>query len=550
MDTFAVVKEVTKESSHSLLKEYLKQHEDFSKKLCRPGAEEKYWRLYREFRGEGYYVPITHDDKVDFATLGRFLPELSSKKIWIKKQIEVIKKIKNFSKYKKNVKDLEVILDELVHIKQEVLEADSESEKQKKLDKSKYLFIEFRTKFNILIENLSFLTSYLFPVDHFELREGYDKFKKSETKDGKKRANEIYFYRKIVQDGAQNPNHTGSDSFFRAALDTVYKELQKSYEIIPENLRVDINWILSRIARQIDRGKRKQIGRMEEWYSRVDETLDFYRLLKMNKVKKGNKFLSGEEFVEKLSETRFKLKDYVLTKQKEVFNYWKDKPEKLKAIFVLETILYNEVGGIDNKEGTERMDVAQVVINRLSDGFYSSINPGDSIHPYLTSLPDESLVKNKWLNILLKEGEFSFTYYFITGSVRVFCPEMTRYGRMLRLENIKLSIKALKNSREEFKALRYFSRASMLGRIDMSSIWTDYEPINERPGPAVKSQKTLKKLYQTGKYRFLYEFSLDNGEQYNVIEIKDKLYSYSKEKNYFYKYRSPHLFRYFRKKEI
>lgn len=548
-NSYAIIPNIEKKDSHQLLKQYLKIHKDFSKKMCRPGSEEKFWKLFKNFRGQGYYVPITSEDKVDFTTVGRFLPELSSKKQWIKKQITEVKKIKNLSSYKDNVSELNHLLEKIVKKKQQYFETTSEELKIKFLNESKYLMIEFRTKFKKLLNTLSFLKSYLFPVNHFELRQGYDKYKKSKDKEGRKKSNEIYFYRKIVQDGAQNPNNTGSDTFFRAATDTVFKELEKGHEIIPENLRIDLEWVLKRFKRQIDRGKRGQIRRLTEWLNRTDETLDFYRLLKMNKVRQGDTFLSGEEFVERLSKSRFALKDYVLKKQAEVFEYWKDRDEVMKAIFVLETILYNEVGGIDTKEGTERLDVAQVAINRLNDDFYSTIMPGEQIHPYITSEEDKTLKKYKWLNVMMKEGEFSFTYYFIHGSVRIFCPEMTRAGRLLRLENIKLSIKALKNSQKDFEAMRYFSRASMLGRIDMTQIWKEYEAIDERPGSLLTKQQKIKNLYKQGEYKYLYEFKAPSNKVFKVLEIRDRKYAYSVSNGLFYKYRSPHLFRYFKKRQ-
>src|SRR5690606_40855641 len=59
---------------------------------------------------------------------------------------------------------------------------------------------------------------------------------------------------------------------------------------------------------------------------------------------------------------------------------------------------------------------------------------------------------------------FPYTTLFRSGSVRVFCPEQTRIGKALIRENVRISLELLKQPNFTFDALRYFSRASMLGR--------------------------------------------------------------------------------------
>lgn len=534
------------QSNSTILKNYNLILKKFNRELCSGGTEEDFWKKYKEFRGDGFYIPTTHNEKVDFQVLNKFLPELSRKKQWILSELQKVEKIKNYSTLHDYINSIRAILNQLLQYKHDYLESKDDNTKKTAITKSKYLMIELKNKYLKLTQHFSFLTSYRFPVNHFELRENYDLYKHRTDKEGRSKSNEIYFYRKIVQDGAQNPNNTSSDTFLRSAIDTTFSNLNKSSDILSENIRYDLTWILDGLKLHVDRGKEKQLSRLKEWFERTDRMIDFYRLLTMNKVKQGNKFASGEEVIQQLSKARYTLKDTVLSKQRDVYFFWMNQDPLYRAIYSLETILFNEVGTVDGKDALERRDVAQVAWNRHQHSFYSSLTESDDLYPYLISKDSNiSVEKYPWLNVLLKEGEFSFTYFFIPGSLRVYCPEMTRRGRYLRTENVKIALETLRSPNTQFKGLRYFSRASMLGRIDMSSIWSQYKVINERPGKIYKNQPKLKDLHKKGKYTYLYHFKSPSNEDFQVMEIKNKTFVYSEEKELFYKYRNPHYFTYF-----
>jgi hypothetical protein len=152
---------------------------------------------------------------------------------------------------------------------------------------------------------------------------------------------------------------------------------------------------------------------------------------------------------------------------------------------------------------------------------------------------------------LFKQGEFSFTYYYMSGVAKIFCPDMAPKAKKLRRKNVEIALQVLKEGETPFKATRYFSRASMIGRIHMDSIWEDYVPYPERPGLLSTGQDKLLKSFENGDYTYLYAFKDPNDELYQVLDIDDRTYALG-EKNgikLFFEYRNPHYFRYFTKTE-
>ena len=181
-----------------------------------------------------------------------------------------------------------------------------------------------------------------------------------------------------------------------------------------------------------------------------------------------------------MSESRYQLMKFNFEKQRKVYNFWLQENKLNRVLFVLETILFNEAGDVDGRDALERMDVVQVVFNRTQIPFYHTIEEDEAIYPYLRSIGKKKLTRSKWLNVMFKEGEFSFTYFFIPSSKNIYCPDVSRRGRFLRKENLGVILNMLKNPNSKFKATRYFSRASMLGRIDMAKVWTDFSALPER----------------------------------------------------------------------
>lgn len=535
-----------KSKDNKIVSEYLAKHKDFFNKNCKPGTEEKYWDLYHRFRGDGHYIPVLEDDKLDKLTINRFLPELNRKHAWIEKKKNEITKLKDFKKFLSEIDDLEEEYLKILELKQAELEGKTSEEKKKARNRSKYSLIKFKIRFRDFLNSIDFLTSYRFPVDHVELRETYDLVKEKRTPEERKRSNEIYFYRKIVQDGALNPDRSKSDKFLRANLDNIIREFKKSEDFLSENLRYDINSAFSGLKRILKRGKRYQMRRFGEWSGRTKRNIEFYKNLQLNKMVNGKQ--TAEELVKERVSGRYALKKYVLEREALSYKYWLKESELNRALFSIETILYNEVGAIDGVDALERKDVTQVVINRRFLKEYNTIEASEPLYDYLDLKSDGTPIEtNPWLNLLFKEGEFSFTYFFIGGSLRIFCPEQTRYGKVLRKQNLYLALKLLRNPNPSFDAVRYFSRAAMLGRIDMRHLWDEFFPLPERVGKPIGKSLDLKRALARGKYRLFYEFLNEKGHRYKVLEIKEKTYVFDDTSKKFYKYRNPHYFTYFKK---
>ncbi len=541
------LKILLKKNEEKIVKRFNRYHKEFTRSLCKPGTEEKFWDLFRAFQGSGYYLPRTVKDELDRKTLNRFFPEILKKKEWIREQKEKLLKIKSFKDLKEELKSLESDVETLIKYKEQYEESDNDSDKISIKNKSKYLFLTFKKKFLDFLKKVPFLTSYRYPVDHFELRENYDEVKGSENPEKKLRANEVYFYRKIVQDGAQNPNRSHSDRFLRAMLDTLTLKMKDNPDFIPEDVRYDLNSAFYGLDKQLRRGPRRQARRFEEWEERVTKMIEFYESMKKNKVKVGDHYETGDQLIKTQSKARAELKDFVLTKHKETYDFWANKGEVHQALYTLITTLYNEVGSVDGPFALDRKDVIQVVINRVDNPKYNFIPTTDWLHSYLNKEKEAKDIKsNPWLNVMFKEGEFSFTYYFIHGAVRVFCPDQTRIGKRLRKKNLQLSIEGIKEGKSSFNGLRYFSRASMLGRISMDQIWSDYRAVPERVGVTViNNRKRVLEKYKAGEYKYRYHFTDIEGRRMKVFEVDDEVFVIDPKTTTIYTYRNPHYFRYF-----
>jgi hypothetical protein len=191
-------------------------------------------------------------------------------------------------------------------------------------------------------------------------------------------------------------------------------------------------------------------------------------------------------------------------------------------------------------------------MSRLDKPKYLSIGKKEFIYPYLKKVISESTLKSeKWMNALFKQGEFSFTYYYMNGVAKIFCPDMATSARKLRAQNVEIALQVLKEGETSFQATRYFSRASMIGRIHMDTVWEDYIPYPERPGLLAPGQEKLLKALEKGNYSYLYSFTDPSQDTYQVLEIEKENYALI-EKNgvkLFYRQRNPHYFRYFTKLE-
>lgn len=527
---------------YKIILDFNKEFNKFSKTVCRPGEEKKYWDLLKDYRGQGYYLPKLEDD-VDRKAIKKNISHFQRKLVHILDMKTKLEAQKSFPKFSVIYADLDQTVKQLLNLKKLYRSELLAENKDKILKESRRHLIRFKKQFDLFMSHIYFMKSYNFPNNFLQYRADfeYNKYKVENIK----KANEIFFFRRIVEDGAMDPNRTYSDKFTRTTLDTLYLNVHNEKDFISEKVRYDLAWIERSVEKILSRGKRIQISRLDEWHKRTQKSYEFYRDIIKTKSKDKAKAL-----IKSKNESTALLKDFVYKKQGEVYNYWAGKSDLFKALYVLETILVNEVGVLDGKFALERMSVAQVVMNRFYDDFYNQLNEDQSIIKYI----DEDKIDiddEYWLNVLFKTGEFSFTYHYISAVSKIFCPDMSSRGKSVRSQNLKVILKVLKNYNGSFKAFRYFSRISMLGKIDMSTVWTGYSRLPEMVGYESSNQRRLMRFYFADRYQYLYSFIDEKNVEYTVVEIDKKSYSmrWQKGKPVFYDYRNPHLFAYFSKKK-
>lgn len=525
------------------IQKYTKIHKQYFKKVCTPGTEFKYYKLLRKYRGQGNYLPLLEND-IDRKAIKTNLKHFKRKLSHIKKIEKKIRKSKRLPKFKLVAGDLEASISKLLSLKKKYYAEVSDKKKLKIIAESDKRLKLLTKQFDTFLNRVYFLKSYNFPNDHLSNRAEYEKYKDYDDKKNKSKANKIFFYRRIVEDGTYNHKHQRSDLYTRSTLDTLYFKIRKQEHFIDENVRYDLDWVLRNVERFLKEGRRAQMARLKDWKKRTNDSYNFYKDIIQQKNKK-----KAKKLVQDRNEATIELKKYVYSKQADAYHFWMKQDRLWRSLYSLETILFNEVGVVDGKDALERRDVAQIVMNRYLNDFYSSLDEKQELVKYL-KVGEDKYEGNRWLNTLFRVGEFSFTYHYISAVVKIFCPDMSRRGKSLRKKNLKISLKALKSFKSDYRAMRYFSRVSMLGKIDMSTVWSEYEKIPEKPGFEISRQRSLERNYHADNYEFLYNFKDTKGVSYQVIKIKDETYSMTwiRGRPRFYKYRNPHLFTYFQKK--
>lgn len=528
---------------YKIINDYKTIQKSFFRQICDPGDTHKYHRLIKKYRGQGYYLPKIEQD-IDRDAIIKNLHHFKKKINFIKKVQNRLKKTKQFVKFTLAKEEMDRIVSSLLSLKKQHYKSIKKERKKQIRLKSRAEMLRLKKQFSLFMDQLFFMKSYRFPNDYLSYRRDYEKYRFDENFKDDKRANEIFFFRRIVEDGAFDRDRTRPDKFIRTALDTLYLNIQKEKDFLSEDVRYDLSWLEKKLEKIIERGKSVQRRRLGEWLQRTKNTFKFYQELVAIKNKKKARFL-----VKKENEAALALREFVYKKQAQVYEFWAKKTQLHKALFVLETILVHEVGVIDGEHGLERINVAKVVLNRYNDDFYNQLGADQLIMKYIgKSIKTE---EQKWLNVLFKVGEFSFTYHYIPAVTGIYCPDMSRRGKAVREKNLKIALKTMNSHDGFFNAYRYFSRVSMLGKIDMSSVWTDYVQLPEMPGYKVIKQRSLMHHYYADRYQFLYSYRDARRTEFLVVKIDEKIYAMKWEKGdpVFYSYRNPHYFKYFSKKK-
>lgn len=539
----ATAKELT---DSQVIRQYLKLHRQQYKATCNMQVYKKSQELYKNFLGDGIFIPFKLNGELDADVIKEHLPLMEKKREWIKEINKKLSKMRSFRKLLAKNRQIHDHFEKAMDHTYKYRYAKNLNEKSQMAQRSKIEVKQFLIEFEAYLDSLFFLKSFKFPVNHLHLRSEYDKYKDLETPKGKSNANSAYLLRKIVEDGSVDAKRGRSDLSLRSLIDSVYLRIigyDKTF--LTEDLRYDISDLISMLDGVLRTGHKKTFKRTKYWEKKIIERENYY----VDLLKKSE---SKDDILKKIyqdkNQARYALSHYIYEKEALVYKYWKRQSEIYRKLFALETILIHEVGRLDDNYGSERRDVAKVVINRADNPGYNTIEEDE---PFYSSLAEAGVQKTKqykWLNVLFKRGQFSFTYFFIPASKGIFCPDQSKAARKLRSKNLRMILDELKNPDPDFKASRYFSRASMLGRMDMSSLWDEYEPLAERVGPLIHNSSRLKTLLKRKNLNFLYSFKDPSGEGFDVYRYKNKVYVNSLRDGKFYQYRNPHYFTYFVKK--
>jgi hypothetical protein len=535
------------------LDEYLKIQSEFQKTVCQNGTDEKFNRLTKEYQGDGNYIPTLLDDKIDLRAIKNIVPLIGEKVNWLQSQIEFLRIMGDFKAIRNLLSEIEELNLHLQELKKQFILSSSEKSKIEIQKSAREIRIKLISKFEELKKAVPFLLSFKFPVNHLALRSEYERLKDSLEKNDRARSNLVFFFRKVIQDGSLDEETLKSDATVRAAFDTLYSLFVKGTNgtgdegFLSEIERIDINYIVKNFNLLLNMKPAKMMKRMVAWKEKTIRSQNFYQNLidnKKIKISENSQLQDITSILESRAMSLYNLKDFVLTNEARTYEFWASKSEIYQSLFVLDTILYSEVGRTDENVGFFRHDVANVVLNRISDPKFNQFGARDGLLKYISK--DIKTANYPWLNTLFKEGEFSFTYFYIPGNLQIYCPDTSRIGKSLRRENLKIAMDVLNYPRTDFKGIRYFSRVSMFGRIPMDSIWKDYDPVREDPGQPILHTHKIKDYYSKNKYKLFYEFEGSDQKKYRVIDIKgvpfvvdvirpDKIYTY----------RNPHLFKFF-----
>lgn len=536
-------------SPESVIAIYNRLHQSFVKEVCTKGTEDEFQRLFDRYRHLGYFLPFLTDGSLDRQAITNNMPALERQRVWLLRLIDELNlKETDFKKLSEDLSWLKEYMKTLMQDKKEFFFQSENAQKEELKKRALFHMMTFKQGLIGFQRRAPFFLPFDFPSPIGELRLLNDEFK------GQKKlskANEVYFYRRLIEDGTSDELGSYYDANARLTLNTIYFKLQKQDFFLSEDLYFDLKFLFGFWEKILEGGKTKQLERMKRWQRKVEARYGFYQNLLQNKVIVDGKTIDLVQLVRQENSARFDLINFVNRKESETYRFWARQTELMQALFSIETILYNEVGALD-KDQFERKDVTQIILNRSVMPYYWILAPEDHLYKELPHEEGRLIVGNKWLNILFKSSEFSFSYFYIHANHRIYCPEQGGLDRKLRRENLLMGLQALKKPNWDFSATRYFSRISMPGRIDMGRVWEkDYRSYPERAGAEVKDLRLLNKIktaYKKGEWYYLYQFTDDRGQNFRVVEINDRYWVMPLGEIRFFNYRHPDYFRYFVKK--
>lgn len=524
--------------------EYVKRLQVLNKQTCSNKVRRDYLSLKKNYQKYGSYLPTLSLGKrrqVDDKAISENLPVLKSKLSWVSRErkklvenrfhLRAIKK-----KRRQKISKIKKEMERLLRDKEKRVLAQTGPLKEP----FKWNLSILRKLYGGLLSELSFLQNFAYPVDHFKNRKDFDSWRRQwlqiQEIYKEKKKNSLFFRRKVYEDGAIVDGR--SDIYLRTALDTIEIKLQQDQ--LDRELVDDLFWVLEQINLFLGKGHNAYVKAFDLWQKKIEHQIDFYQSV-----------LRNESVDLELAERRRsqkKLRQFITDRHSEVFQKVALWPEVDRRLFVFDQILLLEVGRATVENYRERQDVARVVNLRKELSRYNGLKKNQSLYK---SLPTKIRSKNDpWLQLMFREGEFSFTHYFIPAVESTFCFDFYKTAKQTRMKNIFLVLNLFSSGLgdKKFKATRYFSRRSMIGKIAMDEMWSDYRRIGYQWGRQVRNTQNL--ISQIKKRQYLYiESYWKEDRRIDILQINQRRYfvDRNQEKILFYNYRDPDLFSFFEK---
>jgi len=501
--------------------------------FCTSKDIKEYYRLNSSLSRDVVYIPML-GDKLDSDTIKVHLPLIKAKIKWINSLGGRLSIAKGKIDITDKVKELEKSIDENLKAKR-LFEVENRKTR-KVINQAKASMVKIKKSFEDILSRVFYLKNFHFPINHTYNRALFERFKK----EGKlKDANMIFFKRKIYEEGAPFRKHS-SDRHVRMVLDNLSIRMSSFKFFLSERDRIDLMWL----ARMFNADKRLiDVSSYQSYFKAWSKSLK-------NKVKKYEELLNVSGATKEYITKKFKERgfaDFVYRKHSDVYSYLSKQKKQLRKLYVVDSILYNEVGSVD-PNNMFKEDILNVIFSRVNSPKFNVLGEDAMIRPFFKK---NDKTNYPWLNILFNKGEFSFTYHYFSASRYIFCPPNTSIGKRLRKKNLDLFEEFEKkySKTKNPKIHYYFSRVSMPGRIDMTEVWTHADPVVRKLGQVLSTEKLkeVKNYMINDQAKYLYTFQ-QKGKSYFAIKHDKDIYALDNlsSPSVGYRIKNEELFRFFK----
>ena len=132
----------------------------------------------------------------------------------------------------------------------------------------------------------------------------------------------------------------------RSLINTVYFEIKNNTDdILSENLRYDLRWLFSKIDEYLGFDSSILKRKNKRWLNKIDAQIKFYNSLLSNNLQINGQNISVENLIKNNLDAKDRLKKWIYEKQADTYEFWMKQDEKMRQMYVADTIILNEVGG-------------------------------------------------------------------------------------------------------------------------------------------------------------------------------------------------------------